>query len=135
MKPKRERLAEQQGDFGPPHQPVDELVLERLLDRYGLSLICDYPQILFERRDRLFLSGRRRTFQQDREYPRSSYDWMPYLARDGLANWRYRDNPQTLIDRMREAYRILDEIYAPVPKPTSQSDQRRGYKKSGNQSY
>ena len=134
MKSKRERLAEQQGDFGPSHQPVDELVIERLLDRYGLSLICDYPQILFEPRDRLFLSGRRRTFQ-DREYPRRSYEWPPYLGRDGLAHWRYRDNPQTVIDRMREAYRILDEIYAPVAKSTSRSDQGRGYKKTGNQTY
>ena len=47
MKRKDERLDQRLGDFAPLRQPINEIHLERLLDRYGIALVCDYPQILF----------------------------------------------------------------------------------------
>ena len=125
MKPRAERLDQRLGDFQPLGQPIDEIHFERLLDRYGLWLVCNCPQLLFERREGWILPGWRRR-RAPRDYPRASYDWPDYLHRDGLADWRYWLDPsgpnrtETLLERLNEAYRILDEIYAPPSKPSSQ---------------
>ena len=136
MKRRNDRLDQQLGDFGPLRQPIDEIALERLLDRYGLALVCDYPQILFERPGEWALPGWRKRHAPGYDL-RACYDWPDYLAADGLADtryWRGRSGehpPEILIDRLSSAYRILDEIYAPVAKHPAPPDDRAPPPRSG----
>ena len=78
---------------------MDVTVAFMMLDRYGLGYICQHPKILFA-------DPRRPTGDiASRMYGRGEY------ANRQEANVPYE--PETLLDRMAEAYRILDRIFSP----------------------
>ena len=134
MKRKDERLDQRLGDFAPLRQPINEIHLERLLDRYGIALVCDYPQILFEHQDQLLLPGWRYR-ELSREYLGSGYvrsarsDHQQAMAPMSGPAGTNAPSPENLLARLGAAYRVLDEIFAPAPKPPSYrpNSGRRGY--------
>ena len=140
MKRKMDRLDQRLGDFGPLQRPINELDVERLLDRYGVALVCDYPELLFERRDQLLLPGWRYR-EAVPEYPRFAYRWpspiednhpavgMTFSPRAGP------DPPGRLFSRLSDAYRILEEIYAPVQRASRPRHSTSSYGANDNSSY
>ena len=141
MKRKTDRLEERLGDFGPLPRPINELAVERLLDRFGIALVCDYPQILFERRDQLLLPGwRYREIQQ--EYPRFFYarpqptNTSPSATVEKGLFVRAEAGPSRgFFGRRSDAYRILDEIYAPARRETAGRRGGQGYGKNRENTY
>ena len=135
MRRKTDRLDQRLGDFGPLRQPINELQVERMLDRYGISLVCDYPQILFERREGLVLPGWRYRGMVD-EYPRFTYGWpSPRDAGEPAAELprlRLTEScpPDRQWGRVSEARQILDEIYAPVQRRAQPGRSSQGYRAS-----
>jgi len=131
MKRKTDRLDQRLGDFAPLQRPINELQVERLLDRYGIALVCDYPQLLFERREGLVLPGWRYRGEVH-EYPRFTYGWpSPADARGPSAELpRPKLTEPALPDRQwgraSEARQILDEIYAPVQRRPGRSSHGYG---------
>lgn len=124
MKRKDERLDQRLGDFAPLRRPINEIQLERLLDRYGIALVCDYPQILFEHRDQLLLPGWwYREYWQ--EYLTAHYDRSPhqdYREIVGPRNLRTETTAPPRSDhlaRLSSAYRVLDEVFASTPSVPS----------------
>ena len=147
MKRKDERLDQRLGDFGPLHQPIDEIAFERLLDRHGLVLVYDYPQLLFERSPQWQLPGWRPRWHPRwrQDYPVTHYGWPDYLARDGLATrlssfeGTKPERPGSPLARLAEAYRIFDEIYAPPrrrsPAQPSQTSNHGNYRRRSSYSH
>ena len=140
MKRKTDRLDQRLGDFGPLRQPINELQVERLLDRYGIALVCDYPQILFERQDQLLLPGWRYRGMVD-EYPRFTYGWpSPRDAGEPageLPRLRLTEPspPDRQWGRVSEARQILDEIYAPVRRMPQPRQGRSNYEARAHSPY
>lgn len=142
MKRKDERLDQRLGDFAPLRRPINEIQLERLLDRYGLALVWDYPQILFEHRDQMQLPG---WWYRglDREYEGSRYAFSacsrhhravaPLSGPSGTNT----PAPTDLLARLGEAYRVLDEIFSPAPKAADypRAARRQGYCTTGRRGY
>ena len=134
MKRKDERLDQRLGDFAPLHRPINEIQLERLLDRYGIALVCDYPQILFEHRDQLLLPGWQ--YRESRhEYLTAHYDRSPRQDHREVAGPKNLPTEATVfprqdyLTRLCSAYRVLDEIFAPASKAPSYrpNSGRNGY--------
>ena len=116
MKRRDERLDQRLGDFAPLHRAINEIHLERLLDRYGIALVCDYPQILFEHRDQMRLPGwwyrENAPGYLDIAYRRSSHAWYPPLPeRTAPATGDYHFAHQRAMTRMREAQGVLKEVF------------------------
>jgi len=142
MRSRYERLDEKLGDFGPLSQPIDQIQLERLLDRYGIALVHDYPQILFEHHDQMRLPGwRYREFWQ--EYPNWRYE-QPLSPGQGQVEPRIHamvgmvHAPETdRLTRLCAAYRVLDDIFAPVPREPSYGPRpgRNGYGRRARPGY
>jgi len=133
VKRKMDRLDQRLGDFAPLQRPINELDVERLLDRYGIALVCDYPQLLFERQEGLLLPGWR---YRDalHEYPRFTYIWpkhpdeMQSASERGAFSQTRRNPPDRLLGRLSDAYQVLDEIYAPVQRTSRPRQSSSGYR-------
>ena len=142
MKRKDERLDQKLGDFAPLHQPINEIHLERLLDRYGIALVCDYPQILFEHHDQMRLPG---WWYREAApgYLAIGYGHSPGplypqdTARDGPAlrgPWPVHRDP---LEALCEGYRVLDAIFSPAPKAADypRGPRRQAYAATGRRAY
>jgi len=94
------RLEDRLGPLEPSYRSRDEAQIGRLLDRYGLGYICDNPEILFASPSRLTRYRRpvHRNYHGCAETPDASLG-----------------NHYNTLDRMAEAYRILDQLYDPWP--------------------
>ena len=78
---------------------MDATIAFMMLDRYGLGYICQHPKILFTNPSRLAGDI------ASRMYGRGKY------ANRQEANVPYE--PETLLARMAEAYRMLDQFFLP----------------------
>ena len=87
----------------------------RLLDRYGVSYICKHPTILFAQP---YTTARSLANRISR-----GYELFVYKSPHGYVG--VPDDPEEFIDRVAEAYRILDHIYAPwIKAPASEQKPR-----------
>ena len=92
----------------PPTHAYEAASPERMLDRYGISYICQHPEILFAGSyvPTIHLHHREHT----------SRDPAVYTLDDSLAPVALgaSDEIAMRLGRMVEAYAILNEIYAPL---------------------
>ena len=78
--------------------------IESMLDRYGLAYICQNPLVLFG--DAPASARSAQHVRGDARLPGSSHHGDPGYE---------RQDPESLSRRVREAYEILRELYAPWP--------------------
>ena len=99
------RLEDRLGPLEPPYKSRGEAQVGRLLDRYGLGYICDNPEILFASPSRLMRYRRpvHRNYHGCAETPDVS-----------------AGNHDNTLDRMAEAYQILDQLYDTWPAPNTE---------------
>ena len=90
----------------PPTHTYESGSPERMLDRYGISYICQHPEILF---DRPYVPTLRLYRRGDRSPSVYALDGSqaPSAGED-------RDEIAVRLARIMEAYGILHQIYAPV---------------------
>lgn len=141
MQRRNERLDQRLGDFAPLDRAINEIHLERLLERYGIALVCDYPQILFEHRDQMRLPGwwyrENAPGYLDIAYRRSSHAWYPQSSEQtapaaGNTEFTY----QRALTRMREARRVLGEVFYSVSTENgSRPARQRSYRPARTQKY
>ena len=101
----------------PEAESCTDDLLELMLDRYGLGFICRNPAILFVGSDR---AARDPASRISGGSPYLIYRTPhEYIGTPDAAPYR----PEASLDRMAEAYSILDHIYAPWPasRRTSQA--------------
>ena len=80
---------------GPPGENyIDTMIASIMLDRYGLGYICMHPEILFP----------------DPCRPASDITSRMYSPNQQGAGVPYE--PETLLDRMAESYKVLDQIFS-----------------------
>ena len=90
--------AGKQRNDSPGKNYIDAMISLKMLDRYGLGYICMHPEILFP----------------DPCRPASDIASRMY-SRNEYANQQGPDvsyEPETLIDRMAESYKVLDQIFS-----------------------
>ncbi len=74
-----------------------------LLDRYGIGYVCRHPTILFTQPDTMARGLASRVS--------AGHGYLAYKSTYGYVG--VPDKPEESIDRMAEAYRILDQIFSP----------------------
>ncbi|HOW71918.1 MAG TPA: hypothetical protein PKY77_15065 [Phycisphaerae bacterium] len=134
MRRQNEYLDQRLGDFAPSQYSANAIQLERLLDRYGLIFIRDYPQILFENREQWRLPGWQYR-GQPQEY--TVLKSVPSPAHHGQSQSEHAQAPVAIgvkgqadsLTRLAAAYRVLDDMFAPSPEPSRQKPyfHRQGY--------
>ncbi len=81
---------------GSPENYIDAMIASIMLDRYGLGYICMHPQILFP----------------DPCRPASDIASRMYSPGKHANQQRTGDESETLLDRMAESYKVLDQIFS-----------------------
>ena len=122
-----EGIDERLRDGTPPPLPADVVYWAKLVHRYGIMAICNYPQILFEGQNPLPPDYRHRIpsyapsgdLEEQRKY--EAYRSLPGRLE---ATLRVPIIPYDPLGRLRAAYSVLDEIFAaswvqPVPQTPS----------------
>jgi len=80
----------------PGENYIDAMIASIMLDRYGLGYICMHPQILFP----------------DPCRPASDIASRMYSPGKHANQQRTGDESETLLDRMAESYKVLDQIFS-----------------------
>ena len=102
-----------------------DTLVDRMLDRFGISYICAHPEILFEYSYRPFMGEKTYHINPSRNSQKDEHSLYQ------------KHGPEDRVYRMQEAYQILKELYAPcLPeshRPTT--SQSRPYKNSSSRLY
>ena len=87
-----------QGSGSPGKNYIDAMIASEMLDRYGLGYICMHPEILFPDPCRPAGDIASRMYSSSKYANQQGPD-VPY-------------EPDTLLERMAESYRVLDQIFS-----------------------
>lgn len=112
MKNETREYPRQPSRHGPAQPGYQSALDELMLDRYGIGYVCQHPEILFLGSE----VPRGDSLRPFRSCSPGAADGTPG-TRTGNGRPLVNGKPQDLPDRINQAYRILNEIYAPYRPP------------------